>query len=210
MNHARVGFSALVVVMTLLHVKTATASDRGPMIVDFEDLAVGSSWNVGDTQITSGITMSFEEFFWSSGTPTSNGHSEIWNNQWSGGTGHDIETNNITIAFDFGGPVTDLSLLYGEFGGNVNLTVNDDFRNLGGFDALDGTMVGGVLVTITNTRGSTAKMSFDGTVESFSIGGQELWMDSVTFNVPEPGGAALLIGAIVMVARRRRRLLHRG
>ena len=88
-------------------------------------------------------------------------------------------TNNITMNFDFGRPVENLRVFFGELGGNVNLTINGDFRNVFGFDDLNEQIVGGTFVEVSLSPTGLGIMVINGTVNSFSIGGQELWIDDI-------------------------------
>jgi hypothetical protein len=79
---------------------------------------------------------------------------------------------------------------YGQYGGNLNLAVNGDaVTDVGRFDAappdgVDGATVGGASVSVTSTAttgGRTGHVEITGDVRSFSVGGQELWLDDVEF-----------------------------
>lgn len=174
-------------------------------IIDFEDLTAGTSFNVGDMVTTSGVDLTFEEFFWLPSGSTTDGFAEVWDSdQFAGGAGQDLETNNINVSFHFGDTLTDLSLLYGEYGGNVNLAINGDFRNEQDFDALDGVVVGGVMVNIVDLGGALRRMELAGPIENFVIGGQELWIDDVRHTIPGPGALAALAISILLFGHRRR------
>jgi len=88
--------------------------------------------------------------------------------------------NNINLAFDFGNPVHSLSLMFGEYGGNLNIDINGDFRNFNNFADLNGQTVGGVQVSVVNGLGNDrGRLQLDGVITSFAVGGQELWIDDV-------------------------------
>ena len=69
-------------------------------------------------------------------------------------SGNEIEVNNVTLDFDFGGTVSDVLIYYGEYGGTVSLEVNGDCRVVENFPALDGTVMGGVNVIVMDTGGA--------------------------------------------------------
>ena len=76
--------------------------------IDFEDLAVGNTYNVGDNFIAdnSGFQASItgEDFIWSNGVSTSGGVAVVEPGSNAGHVGNDIQVNNILLDFDFGGP----------------------------------------------------------------------------------------------------------
>jgi hypothetical protein len=75
-----------------------------------------------------------------------------------------------------------ITLKFGELGGNNNIKVNDEFQNVGDLVSLNGTTLGGAGVTVSaSQQGSNwfGKLTIDGTINDFSIGGQELWIDDV-------------------------------
>ena len=149
--------------------------------VDFEDLMTGSAYSVGDSFTDSGVQVDAMPFVWSDGTVFSGGTALVGNAGLAGGSGLEINTNNITLAFDFGAPLpTGLSLQFGEYGGNLNVEINGDFVNFEDFDDIDGMTIGGVAVVAVGGGGSgTGRLFLSGTVHAFSVGGQELWIDNV-------------------------------
>ncbi len=147
--------------------------------VGFEDLQLGAVHNVPGTFASSGTTITTSAFRWTNGTWTSAGFAEVDDAGLSGGTGYDLEVNNITVNFGFGRSVENLRLFFGEYGGNVNLTINGDFRNVLDLEELNDQMVGGTLVEVSLSPTGLGIMVVNGTVNSFSIGGQELWIDDI-------------------------------
>jgi len=86
--------------------------------------------------------------------------------------------NNVNLRFDFGESPKTLSLRYGEYGGNINVEINGDLRNVDDFSDLI-SPIGGVHVTIGNFGDCKGVVSLSGTINSLAIGGQELWIDHV-------------------------------
>jgi hypothetical protein len=72
-----------------------------------------------------------------------------------------------------------LTLCFGEYGGNVNLTINGNLRNVADLQELDGTSVGGVHVEVTDLGASRGLLALTGPIQGVAIGGQELWIDHV-------------------------------
>jgi len=80
---------------------------------------------------------------------------------------------------------------YGDFGGNLNLEVNGDrVFDIGSFaqsppNGVDGSTIGGASVSVQTTSGTSGEVGhveITGTdISSFSVGGQELFIDNVEF-----------------------------
>ena len=104
-----------------------------------------------------------------------------------------------SLAFD----PTGISLLFGEYGGNVNLSVNGVLENEFDFDLMPGT-IGGVYVDVMDLGGGLGAITLTGDITQFSIGGQELWIDDV-LRTPGPGACAVMVIAAGLVGGRRRR-----
>src|SRR6266508_2390234 len=151
-----------------------------PVPVGFENLAEGTEYVVGDTFSSGAATFVGRPFTWSDGRTTEDGFARVDPAQsMAGGTGIELQVNNILLAIGFGGPLNGVALRFGEYGGNVNLEVNGDPRNLDDFSELSGTTVGGVRVTVAPADRETWTLGADGPIRTFAIGGQELWIDDV-------------------------------
>jgi len=146
-------------------------------------------YNVGDTFTDSGVTITVLPFKWGSGLETSCGFAQVVDNGLAGFSGKEIAVNNVNLGFNFSGPLKGLSLNFGEYGGNLNIEINDDFQNFENFDDIDTTIIGGVDVSVINGYGNdkgrlilSGEMGmFDFQEQNFTfvIGGQELWVDHV-------------------------------
>jgi len=148
--------------------------------IDFEDPPLGTVYYVGDTFTDSGYTMTIAPFQWGNGQMTSNGFARIDDQGLAGGSGQDINTNNVNLSFDLGDPVHKLTLNFGEYGGNLNIEINGAFVNFQNFTDINGTTIGNVSVSVVNGSGNDiGQLTLDGNIETFSIGGQELWLDDV-------------------------------
>jgi hypothetical protein len=134
------------------------------------------------TFYTSGTNIAVEQFQWANGTWTTNGHAKIDNKGYAKGTGNDINANNVNLRFRFDYPLKKITLKFGELGGNNNMLVNGDFRNVGNLVSLNGATVGGVNVAVNATQQGGnwyGIIVLDGAIKEFSIGGQELWLDEI-------------------------------
>ncbi len=157
------------------------------LCVDFEDPALGSTYNVGMTFTDSGADVTGAPFEWSGGTWTNNGYAEIvlaaggWCD--AGGSAQELLINNINMDFVFPALVENgLTVAFAEHGGNVNISINGDHKNVEDFISVDSTFVGGVYVTCTGpgcTGSGQGTLTLDGTITQFSIGGQEFCIDDV-------------------------------
>jgi len=146
----------------------------------YSDLTPGATYNVGDTINTSGTDIVVEQFQWSNGTWTSTGTAKVDTRNYAQGSGKDLNANNVNLNFQLDYPIDKITFKFGELGGNNNIRVNGDFQNLPNLVNLNGTMIGGVPVTINaNQQGNNwyGEMILEGNINDFSIGGQELWLD---------------------------------
>lgn len=150
--------------------------------IHFEDQSLGTRYKVGDTFTDSGVKIYVRPFEWSSGQLTYDGFAKVVKGGLAGGSGQEMAVNNVNFSFDFGGPCRGLFLLFGEYGGNLNIDINLDFRNFQNFADINGATIGGVNVSIINGFGNDqGTLTLSGPIESFTIGGQELWVDEVCY-----------------------------
>ena len=152
----------------------------GRLASDFEDLAAGSTYIVGNAFASGDLIYTVKAFQWSNGSWTSSGHAGVGTGGNAGGTGNEINANNVNLAFGFSGPLRSLYLLFGEYGGNVNIEVNGDFRNVQNLSQINGNTIGGVAVSVVNGLGNdSGSLTLTGEIVQFAIGGQEFFIDGV-------------------------------
>lgn len=175
--------------------------------LDFEDLALGTVYNSGDNFTTSGVTVTAEDFTFSNGVTTGAGFARVVNGAFAGGSGHELEVNNILLDFAFGN-VSTLGFSFGEFGGNLNIRINGVFQNFENFAQLNGMTIGGALVSVINGNGNDiGSLVLTGGISSFALGGQELYVDDFRTSgvVPLPASIAFLgSGLLALLGLRRR------
>ena len=150
----------------------------------FEMLKVGDKFNVGATISTPNLGSLVEQFQWSNGNWTTSGYAEIDNNNYTSGAGRSIRTNNVNLNFQHDFPVTEIKLKMAELGGNNNIKVNGVFQNIENLVSLNGTVVSGVQITVNASQSGNnwiGEIVLRGNITSFSIGGQELWIDDYCF-----------------------------
>ena len=186
------------------------AQHAGASTLDFEDLTFGASYGVGESFATSGVVITGEEFFFLPSGSTLDGSVSVGDAGLADGAGNELGLNNINLNFDFGVALYGLALQYGESGGNLNIEVNGEFKNFDDFVDIDKTTIGGASIFTLDSgpagESSGALFIVTGTIESFSIGGQELWIDNLVASpVPEPTTLILLgTGGLVILARKKR------
>ena len=147
----------------------------------FDDLATGTIYNPGDTFTSDGINVKVQDFQWADGTWTSGGHARVSTDWWAHGSYNELNTNNTNALYDFAGSIgtqTEVELLFGEYGGNINVAVNGDFANVDNFLDLPPAL-GGCTITIVSggTGGDAGEMVILGAIQDLMIGGQELAVD---------------------------------
>lgn len=148
----------------------------------FNDLSAGSQFPVGSTITTGGKTVQVEPFQWANGNWTQNGYARVDASRLAGGAQPELRTNNANLNFRLNYPLNRLSFRFADFGGNENLKINNDFRNVGNFLGLHNTTVGGVQVKVTAVQDVSSirgEMVLEGPIQGFTVGGQEFWIDDV-------------------------------
>jgi LysM repeat protein len=159
---------------------TATPTKDFATCTEFEDLNSGSVYKVGERFITSNTIISVGQFVWGNGTPTADGYAAVAAQSAAGGFGNEMQVNNVNLNFMFDVPSTGLSMLFGEYGGSLNIDVNGDFLNFADFADINGTALGGVKISVLNGFGNDKGfLQLSGAIKTFAVGGQELWIDNV-------------------------------
>ena len=131
-------------------------------------------------------------FTYASGVLTSNGFAMIENGGRAGGVGNEIKVNNIliSISIGFGKTLQKVRFSFGEYGGNLNVSINNKLVNFSNFADIAGTTINGVTVTLISGGGGNDKgqIEFTGNMidqasgfGQFSVGGQELYIDDICF-----------------------------
>jgi len=148
----------------------------------FDDLATGTAYSPGDSFISDSIAVKLKPFQYFDGSWTSGGHASVTTDLWAHGSYNELNTNNISAYYDFGGSIgsqTEVALLFGEYGGNINIAVNGDFANIHNFIDVDGAMLGGCNITVVSggLGGDHGELLILGTIQNLTIGGQELAVD---------------------------------
>jgi len=199
----------------------------GAAVITFDDLTLGQEYTVTEVFTSGGVPITVEPFQWSGGQWFSGGSAKVEGGKKADGGGLEININNVNLNFGFGMPMQGVSLMFGEYGGNINIEINGDFRNVGGFEFIDDTVIGGTEVFVVGPYwpaeatpgpggggvqpsppeviGPLGALFVTGQINTFKLGGQELWIDNVIACIPEPGTLGLLGLGVVCLLRRRGR-----
>jgi hypothetical protein len=157
------------------------------VIYDFSSLASGSTYHVGDVVNAANGTIELKKFQREDGTWTDTGVAKVVTSTHAAGSAtKELNLNNIMVRVIPDTPAVSATFKYAYFGGNVNLGVNGDHRNVTRLIELDGTVVGGCDISVTlvgslnNHNGVVVITPQAGnTIEMFGVGGQEFYIDDV-------------------------------
>ncbi|MEE2906421.1 MAG: hypothetical protein VX527_01170 [Planctomycetota bacterium] len=92
--------------------------------------------------------------------------------------GQELRLDNVSVTHDFlasGFTYTDLHWAYGYYGGDVNLSINGDFRAESDILDLAGQTIGGCTVGIQVDSPSCGWIQVDGYVETITVGGRDFF-----------------------------------
>ncbi|MGC9384444.1 MAG: hypothetical protein ACP5D6_07595 [Kosmotogaceae bacterium] len=143
--------------------------------LEFEGLTVGTKYYVGDSFNESFTQVTAETFYYYGGGSTNNGYAEVQAVGMAGGSGKEIWTNNVNLEFKFPSVLSSLKLNYGYYGGNVNIEINGALKNETDIISFNGSIISGVTVSVSDPVQGI--LTLQGTINSFSIGGQEFVID---------------------------------
>jgi hypothetical protein len=177
------------------------------VVMDFEDLPLNHTYYVGDSFVTSTVTVHVQQY-----TPVITplnmvGHCIVDDLQYAGGTGKELGISGVSLTFllNFDGHnAHGIALLFSELTDSVVLGINGDVRSATNLLGFDKQTIGGTYVSV---RGYPvgAILIASGSIDSFTIGGQSLFIDKFLTDdqpVPEPatiillglGGMSVLMG----------------
>jgi len=147
--------------------------------VEFEEQPFPYSYGYGDFFVDSGAIIELGEFFWFPSGSTISGSCNVSTSLIAGGSGQEVNSNNINLSFDFGTAFGRLDLLYANLGGNINLRVNGAMANVANLSDLHMTFLGGAWISVLPPAVNDGQLIVLGPINDFAIGGQELWIDHV-------------------------------
>lgn len=147
----------------------------------FEDLPLNQVYWHSDTFTTDLVPCEVKTFVQWDGTPWTSGYVEVEDWNQACGTDQELFTNNANVLFDFAAvsPIENFAFQFGEYGGNINVVINGDFRNAANYRDLDGAVIGGVLFTVTGGGwgDDCGRVECTGLINRFAVGGQEHFVD---------------------------------
>ena len=162
----------------------------------------GGFFPVGTTLIEhdSGVKILVLPYQWPALNWTDNGFVEIVPGTKAGGSGNEVHFDNACLGLitPKNAAIKELSVKIGEYGGNVNLIENGAIHNYDDYSQIPSPTPSGLTVTVTGTppkgvlqlKGQMAKFYYMFPVPpGFPIleysavigGGQELWIDDISF-----------------------------
>lgn len=154
--------------------------------LDFEAFTTGTSYQNGTIILTNqgGIQfLSVDPFYFGPvcGTNvTTSGLALVTENGMACRSGKEMAINNVNLSFFFDGTVSGLSFYYGYGGGTLNIEINGECLVFSDFASLDGLTLGGVVIHNERTSESCGRLSLNGPIAAFKIGGQEFAIDDLT------------------------------
>jgi len=178
----------------------------GSQYADHEDLVAGTNYVAGDMFTSQGVDAVVSDLVTS--TFVTSGFARVIGGVDNAGLDltltNELNVNNVTVTYMFDAVYTQLSFDFGEFGGVNTFEINGDKREFGDMESFfsSSPIIGGVAFSVV-LGGSQGVVTGVGAFNSFSIGGQELFIDNVSA-VPTPG-AIVLAGMVGVAAVRRRR-----
>jgi len=115
---------------------------------------------------------------------------------------------NLEFITNFGGcPSCGISLLFGDYGGDINLGINGNVLAASNFGDLNGTVIDGATINVVQGQYLGALLIVSGEINTFTIGGQELAIDTMLAcetNIPEPATMTLLgLGGFLVMRKRK-------
>ena len=159
---------------------TFTPPAQAVLCIDMEDLISGTMYKSGETFSSTNVRITVAPFEWSNSEMTSNGIAYVTTNQQAGGFGVELQVNNVNLFIYPRNPPSRVSLLFGEYGGNLNININGDLRNFENFADIDGLEIGGAKAYVLQGFGNDkGYLQLSGAIQSFGVGGQELSIDNV-------------------------------
>ncbi len=146
--------------------------------INYEDLSAGTDFPNGSTYTTQGQKFEVLDFTWSSGGIATNGAVQIRNSNCLNPAGLEAQLNNVNTKPDLPANGVDcISFKAVNKGGNLNLTINNDFINFNEPSDIDGTTLGGVTIMASGAKDVPGVWRFEGNITEFLVGGQELFVD---------------------------------
>ena len=149
----------------------------------WEDHALGSTFAVGDITTADGIEVFFDCFTVPGHMPTCTGEATVMPESPGCNYDHRLWLNNINARMELAGsigPQPDLKLLFGEYGGVINIEINGHYAIFDNFIDAHLAVLGGVKIEVVSGGfgADCGEVILRGVTEKLVIGGQEFWIDA--------------------------------
>lgn len=188
-----------------------SAQSANAVLIHFDDVPLGQ-YPVGGGFISAGVEVTIEDMMNPAAPSTiaNGGYAEIVNPGMVGpGGGNELKISNALANFSLDDPCPSctIALFFAEFGNTVNLGINYSILIAADFVDLNGQTIGGALISVIQTPNNQgAMMVINGNVETFQIGGEDLYVDSIFVEaIPEPTTIALLgLGGLSLLVKRKK------
>ncbi len=164
-------------------IATASMISSCATCIDFESQIPGTRYNVGETISEPEADIKVEQFQGANGNWTSTGHAKVDKRNFPQGTTTDINANNVNLRPKHES-AEKITFKFSELGGNNNIDINGDFRNVSDLTGLNNATVGGAEITVSASQQGNnwyGAMTLEGNISEFAIGGQELWVDNYCY-----------------------------
>jgi RHS repeat-associated protein len=158
-------------------------NDSCNVYVQFEDLNVGSTYNLNDEIRTESVLFSVAQLYSSAGEPIIGLDAKVQDRQYSKGTGKEIFLRKMAIKPKLPNGTNWIQCNVGDLSYLLNLKINDEFRAFRDISDIANTSLGGVKIFFTRVNTSNPSnyvgiLYFQGNIKSFEIGGLELAIDN--------------------------------
>ena len=159
----------------------------------YEDLAPAMIMACGTSFSTNGVPSKVIPFQTASSGPFTGGEIRVSGMNRACEFGYEIELRTAGLSHDFAATGTaydNVGWSYGYYGGGVNFEINGYSTKAAHIIDLDGTTLGGCMISVVPTFGSCGKIVVSGVVKNMGIGGQELFVDCLQGDpvpLPIPG-----------------------
>lgn len=186
-----------------------SAQNAGAVLLDFEDLNSGDSYVEGQSLYSSGVEIKVGELELAGGGTTS-GDVFVGTGGLAGHLGKELVLSDVNLHFLLGDsscPSCGISLLFGYYGGDVNIGINGIVKAYTSFfDIPSNENIGGASVNVRGDGTLGGLLIVNGPINTFTIGGEDIAIDSVlACEIPEPTTIALLgLSGLTLLLRRKR------
>lgn len=143
----------------------------------FEDLTPGTQYPVNTIFSSQAQKFKVNEYVTASGTPIATEYANVEEHYGDMG----VFIKNIDLEFQLVNPVTDMRIYIGDYSSEAKITINGEAVYFSQPPDIDGTVIGGVPVSVIDLGDSSWQINLKDVVSSFSLGGPEVWLGDICF-----------------------------